>query len=58
MSSLESPRELLKEILMELNRSAGVQASAVVSRDGLLVASAMPEDVDAEAFAAMTATIS
>ena len=52
-----SPRELLKEILSDLNRSAGVYASAVVSRDGLLVASVMPEDVDAEAFAAMTATM-
>jgi len=52
-----TPRELLREILMELNRSAGVYASALVSRDGLLVASVMPEDVDAEAFAAMTATM-
>jgi len=52
-----SPREMLKEILTELNRSAGIYASAIVSRDGLLMASAMPEDVDAEAFAAMTATM-
>jgi len=52
-----SIKELLKEILTELNRSAGVNASAVVSRDGLLMSSVMPEDIDAEAFAAMTATM-
>ena len=57
MSEGASIKELLKEILTELNRSAGVNASAVVSRDGLLMSSVMPEDIDAEAFAAMTATM-
>jgi len=52
-----SVKELLREVLAGLNRSAGVYASAVVSRDGLLIGSMMPEDVDAEAFAAMTATM-
>jgi len=57
MVSSVTPREMLREILTELNRSAGVYASAIVSRDGLLVMSVMPQDVDAEAFAAMTATM-
>ena len=57
MSEGASIKELLIEILTELNRSAGVNASAVVSRDGLLMSSVMPEDIDAEAFAAMTATM-
>ena len=56
-STSATPRELLKEILSELNRGAGIQSSAIVSSDGLLVASVMSEDVDAEAFAAMTATM-
>ncbi|RLG92531.1 MAG: hypothetical protein DRO36_01105 [Candidatus Hecatellales archaeon] len=54
----ETPlKEALKEALSGLNRSSGVYASAIVSRDGLLIASMMPEDVDAETFAAMTATM-
>ena len=57
MVSSVTPREMLREILTELNRSAGIYASAIVSRDGLLVMSVMPQDVDAEAFAAMTATM-
>ncbi|RLI05747.1 hypothetical protein DRO26_01320 [Candidatus Bathyarchaeota archaeon] len=52
-----SLKEMLSEVLVELNRSAGVYASAIVSRDGLLIASRMPEDVDAETFSAMTATM-
>ncbi|HDM26989.1 MAG TPA: hypothetical protein ENG27_01580 [Candidatus Bathyarchaeota archaeon] len=50
-------KEMLRELLLELNRGGLAYASAIVSRDGLLMASAMPEDVDAETFAAMTATM-
>jgi len=54
---MSTPRELLKSVLMEFNRNAGVLASALVTRDGILISSALPEDIDAEAFAAMTATM-
>ena len=54
---MSSTREALKSLLMEFNRSAGVMASALVTRDGILISSALPEGIDAEAFAAMTATM-
>ena len=54
---MSSTREALKSLLMEFNRSAGVMASSLVTRDGILISSALPEGIDAEAFAAMTATM-
>ncbi len=57
MSKAHGIKEMLTEVLVELNRGGTAYASAVVSRDGLLMASAMPEDLDAETFAAMTATM-
>ena len=38
---------------MEVKRSGGIQAVAVVSREGILIASDMPGDVHPETFAAM-----
>ncbi len=49
--------ELLEAILHDLKRAGEVEASAVVSRDGLLIASDIPRGVHAETFAAMTATM-
>jgi predicted regulator of Ras-like GTPase activity (Roadblock/LC7/MglB family) len=49
--------ELLEAILHELKRAGEVEASAIVSRDGLLIASDIPRGVHAETFAAMTATM-
>lgn len=54
---MSAPREMLKNLLMEFNQSSGALASALLTRDGILISSALPEDVDAEAFAAMTATM-
>jgi len=54
---MASTRDVLKGILMEFNKNSGAIASALVTRDGILISSALPEDVDAEAFAAMTATM-
>jgi predicted regulator of Ras-like GTPase activity (Roadblock/LC7/MglB family) len=52
-----SVKKLIEEILRELKTIGSVEASAVVTRDGLLVASDTPADVDAETFAAMSASM-
>ncbi|MGQ9582930.1 MAG: roadblock/LC7 domain-containing protein [Thermoplasmatota archaeon] len=49
--------EKLGEILRELKRTGGIEASAVVSRDGILLASDIPDDVHGETFAIMSATM-
>ena len=57
MTSTEAVHETFNEILMEIKRNTGIYALAIVLRDGLIVASLMPEDLDEETLAAMTATI-
>jgi hypothetical protein len=52
-----TPTEMLEKVLTELKRTGDMEASAIVSRDGLLMASDIPESVHAETFAAMSATI-
>ncbi|RLI71779.1 hypothetical protein DRO97_09530 [Archaeoglobales archaeon] len=52
-----SLREMLEKVLKDLKAVGDVEASAIVSRDGLLIASDIPQSVNAEAFAAMTATM-
>jgi predicted regulator of Ras-like GTPase activity (Roadblock/LC7/MglB family) len=47
----------LQGILKELKKIGDVEGSAVVTRDGLLVISDLPKDVDSETFAAMSATM-
>lgn len=48
--------ERLQEPLNELNDSRGVLGSAIVRRDGLMIAAVLPEDIDAKSLAAMTAS--
>jgi hypothetical protein len=50
-------KEQLDEILNELKRVSGVDSSAIISRDGLLMTSAIPSEIRAETFAAMSATM-
>lgn len=50
-------KEMLDTVLKELERAGGITASAVVSRDGLLMSSSITGDVRAETFAAMSATM-
>lgn len=52
-----STKNLIDEILRELKAVGGIESSAVVTRDGLLVASDTSPDVDAETFAAMSASM-
>lgn len=52
-----SIKEDLETVLAQLKRTGDVEASAVVSRDGLLMASDIPAGIYAETFAAMAATM-
>ncbi len=54
---MPSLREQLERVLKELKSVGDIEASAIVSRDGLLIAADMSKSVNAEAFAAMTATM-
>lgn len=46
-----------KKILHDLESEANIEGSCIVSRDGLLIYSDMPDNLHPEAFAAMTATL-
>jgi len=50
-------KEELEKTITGLRRIGDVEASAIVSRDGLLMASNIPHSVQAETFAAMSATM-
>ncbi|MFQ6050716.1 MAG: roadblock/LC7 domain-containing protein [Candidatus Hydrothermarchaeota archaeon] len=50
-------KEDLEVILKELKKVGDIEASAVVTRDGLLMASDIPEGIEKGTFAAMTATM-
>jgi predicted regulator of Ras-like GTPase activity (Roadblock/LC7/MglB family) len=52
-----STKNLIDEVLKELKSVGGIESSAVITRDGLLVASDTSGDVDAETFAAMSASM-
>ncbi|MDY6964935.1 MAG: roadblock/LC7 domain-containing protein [Halobacteriota archaeon] len=54
---MTTTKEMLEKLLVDLKRTGNVEASAVVSRDGLLMASDIPSGVQAETFAAMNATM-
>ncbi len=54
---MPSLREQLEKILKDLKAAGDIEASAIVSRDGLLIAADISQNVNAEAFAAMTATM-
>jgi len=45
------------EILQKLNQSVGVRGSAVITRDGMLVASELTAELDEQAVAAMAGTL-
>ena len=51
MASIKS----INKILQDLNKTQGIEASALLSRDGLLISSTMEQNADT--FAAMSATM-
>ena len=52
-----SRTELIVSRLRDLANTAGVEASAVVSVDGLIIASALPADVEEDRVSAMSAAM-
>ncbi len=50
-------KEQLEKILSDLKRAGGILSSAVISRDGLMVASDLTKNIDADTFAAMSAAM-
>src|SRR5660398_241682 len=49
--------EMLEKALKEINNIGGVEASAVSSRDGLLICSTISKKQNADTFVAMSATM-
>ncbi len=54
---MSTVKEMLEKLLGDLKRVGNIEASAVVSRDGLLMTSDISSGVHAETFAAMNATM-
>jgi len=50
-------KDELDSVLKELSSIGGIDGAAIVTRDGLLIDSMMLQEVDAETFAAMSATM-
>ncbi len=58
LSRLESRLDKLNKILRNLqSESPGVEASALISEDGLMLASSLPQDLEETRVAGMTATL-
>ncbi len=50
-------KELLDNILGDLKNVVSIEASAIVTRSGLLISADLPQNMGGETFAAMSATI-
>ncbi|WP_456481272.1 roadblock/LC7 domain-containing protein [Methanopyrus sp.] len=48
---------MIEKVLADLNRVAGVEGSMVASSDGLVIAEAVPPDVDPEVVGAIATTV-
>ena len=53
----ETKEQRLKNILKELMKVGGIEGCGIISRDGLLITAQIPKKIDAETFAAMSATM-
>ncbi|MBU2559808.1 roadblock/LC7 domain-containing protein, partial [archaeon] len=56
--AMTTTKEMFEKILNDLRATGDVEASAIVSRDGLLMASNISTNVQADTFAAMAAIMS
>ncbi len=54
---MTTTKGMLEKILHDLKSTGDVEASAIVSRDGLLMARDIPREINGETFAAMSATM-
>ncbi len=52
-----SKKEVLTQILKKLTSTGDIEGAAVITRDGLLIASELSSGIDADTFAAMSATM-
>lgn len=50
-------KNMLEKVLNDLKSAGDLEAGAVVSRDGLLIAADLSQNVNSDSFAAMTATM-
>ena len=48
---------MMEIIVKEINEAGGIEASAIASRDGLLICTTLPDQKQAEIFVAMSATM-
>ncbi|MHA1721903.1 MAG: roadblock/LC7 domain-containing protein [Candidatus Baldrarchaeia archaeon] len=53
MSKITVTRKKLEELLEDLEKRSDIMASALVTRDGLVMASALPKEIDEDAISAM-----
>lgn len=53
----ETKSERLRQVLKKVTAVHGVNGAAIVARNGLLIASDIPRDVDEQRVGAMTATM-
>ncbi len=49
--------EMLEKLLNDLKNTGGIEASAIASRDGLIICANVPQKKHAETFCAMSATM-
>jgi uncharacterized protein len=54
---VKTQREEIESILRKIASVGSVEGAAVVSRDGLLIADALPKNLDGEIFSSMSATM-
>lgn len=54
---MTTTQEKLEAVLVDLETAGGVDGSAIISRDGLVVVSRIPAEANSESFAALTATM-
>ncbi len=53
----ETKKEALTKILQKLTSTGDIEGAAVITRDGLLIASELSSGIDGDTFAAMSATM-
>jgi hypothetical protein len=53
----ETKKEIIDAVLKKLTRTGDVEGAAVITRDGLLIASALSSTIDGDTLAAMAATM-
>ena len=53
----EETKDKLENLLVELSQTGDIEASAIVRRDGLMIASNLPSKIDSRTIAAMAAAL-